>query len=134
MKWGTRTRLNEPTGSGRSIIVGDATEPSNKEQEEPSPFGEPVVVPIEGTIDLHAFAPADIPSVVREFLQQSQQAGFHEVRIVHGRGKGVQRQIVRSILEKHPLVRSFQDAGLELGGWGATVVILMGKLESANRP
>ena len=103
------------------------------DDDEPLPFEEPVIVPIEGTIDLHAFAPADIPSVVREFLQQSQQAGSHEVRIIHGRGKGVQRGIVRSILDKHPLVLSFKDAGPELGGWGGTVVVLREQLQSSKK-
>jgi DNA-nicking Smr family endonuclease len=92
-----------------------------------SSFNEPVVVPIEDSIDLHAFAPRDIPSVVDEYLEQCKQAGFTEVRIIHGRGTGVQRSIVRSILQKHPLVLSFQDALPEAGGWGATVVLVKAK-------
>ena len=89
-----------------------------------SPFPGPVVLPIEDCIDLHSFAPKDIRSVIREYLEQCQQRGFKEVRIIHGRGAGVQRNIVRAILEQHPLVLSFQDAGPEAGGWGATVVAL----------
>jgi dsDNA-specific endonuclease/ATPase MutS2 len=89
-----------------------------------SPFGEPVVLPLEDSIDLHAFRPRDIRSVVEEYLEECKQAGFKEVRIIHGRGTGVQRNIVRGILEKHPLVLSFQDATAEAGGWGATVVVL----------
>ena len=89
-----------------------------------SPFSDPVVLPIEDSIDLHAFAPREIPSVVEEYLEQCIQAGIFEVRIIHGRGKGVQREIVRSILEKNPLVASFKDAPAEAGGWGATVVAL----------
>lgn len=92
-----------------------------------SPFREPVVLPIEDSIDLHAFAPKDIPSVVEEYLEQCMQAGLREVRIIHGRGTGVQRNIVRGILEKHPLVLSFRDAPMEAGGWGATVVELKKK-------
>jgi dsDNA-specific endonuclease/ATPase MutS2 len=92
-----------------------------------SPFREPVVLPIEDSIDLHAFAPKDIPSVVEEYLEQCMQARFREVRIIHGRGTGVQRNIVRGILEKHPLVLSFRDAPMEAGGWGATVVELKKK-------
>ena len=88
------------------------------------PFGEPVVLPIEDSIDLHAFAPKDIPSVVEEYLEQCRRAGIYEVRIIHGRGKGIQRQIVRALLEKHPLVLSFKDAPAESGGWGSTVVVL----------
>ena len=93
-------------------------------KEPESPFTEPIVLPIEDSIDLHAFHPKDIPSVVEEYLEQCGLAGLAEVRIIHGRGTGVQRNIVRSILEKHPLVLSFQDAPAEAGGWGATVVVL----------
>jgi dsDNA-specific endonuclease/ATPase MutS2 len=93
-------------------------------KEPESPFTEPIVLPVEDSIDLHAFHPKDIPSVVEEYLEQCGQAGLIEVRIIHGRGTGVQRKIVRSILEKHPRVLSFRDAQAEAGGWGATVVVL----------
>ena len=89
-----------------------------------SPFDNPVVIPIEDSIDLHPFAPKDIPSVVEEYIEQCRQAGIYEVRIIHGRGTGVQRKIVRSILEKHPAVISFRDASPQAGGWGATVILL----------
>jgi DNA-nicking Smr family endonuclease len=89
-----------------------------------SPFSEPVVLPIEDSIDLHAFAPKDIPSVVEEYLEQCRRAGIYEVRIIHGRGKGIQRDIVRSMLEKNPWVLSFKDAPAEAGGWGATIALL----------
>lgn len=93
-----------------------------------SPFSEPIVVPIEDSIDLHTFHPKDIPSVVEEYLEQCKQAGIREVRIIHGKGIGVQHNIVQSILQKNPSVLSFQDAPGEAGGWGATVVTL--KIES----
>jgi dsDNA-specific endonuclease/ATPase MutS2 len=89
-----------------------------------SPFGDPVVLPLEDAIDLHPFQARDIPSVVEEYLKQCIDAGMLEVRLIHGKGVGVQRNIVRSILEKHPGVVSFNDAPAEAGGWGATVVIL----------
>ena len=66
-------------------------------------------VPIEPELDLHAFAPADIPSVVEEYIRSAQEAGLREVRLIHGRGRGVQRGIVQSVLERHPLVESFAD-------------------------
>ena len=66
-------------------------------------------VPIDDSIDLHAFVPRDIPSVVEEYINAAHEAGFREVRLIHGRGKGVQRGIVQSVLEKHPLVESFHD-------------------------
>jgi len=67
-------------------------------------------VPIEAEIDLHAFAPRDIPSIVEEYVDAAARAGFREVRIVHGRGAGVQRGIVQQALERHPLVVEFWDA------------------------
>ena len=67
-------------------------------------------VPIEDSLDLHTFQPREIRIVVEEYLYQAVQRGFRDVRIIHGRGIGVQREIVRSILEKHPSVLSFHDA------------------------
>jgi len=66
-------------------------------------------VPIEAEIDLHAFAPRDIPSIVDEYVNAAAAAGFREVRLVHGRGRGVQRGIVQSALDRHPLVQEFWD-------------------------
>jgi len=67
-------------------------------------------VPIEGTLDLHAFAPREVASVVAEYVTAAHDAGLREVRLVHGRGKGVQRGIVQQALERHPLVEEFWDA------------------------
>jgi DNA-nicking Smr family endonuclease len=91
---------------------------------EDEPFEDPVVVPIEDAIDLHPFQPRDIASVVESYLEAAQAAGMREVRIIHGRGKGVQRDRIRRILETHPLVRGFREAPPERGGWGATLVDL----------
>jgi DNA-nicking Smr family endonuclease len=79
-------------------------------------------VPIEDTLDLHSFLPRDIPSVVDEYLRAAQEAGFREVRLIHGRGKGVQRGVVQRLLREHPLVESFGDA--PESHLGATVVLL----------
>lgn len=84
-----------------------------------------VVVPVEDFIDLHPFPPRDIPDVVLSYLETAVEAGFHEVRLIHGRGTGVQRQRVRKTLEGHPAVLSFSDATADRGGWGATVVKLV---------
>jgi dsDNA-specific endonuclease/ATPase MutS2 len=105
--------------------MGDQRRDQGKEDRDAeSPFGEAVVIPIEDAIDLHPFAPKDIPSVVEEYLDQCLEAGFHEVRLIHGRGKGVQRRIICSVLECHPAVEAFRDAPAEAGGWGATIVQL----------
>lgn len=85
---------------------------------------EPVSVPIEDSLDLHAFSPKDVRSVVGEYLKEAGAKGFKEVRLIHGRGIGVQRTIVQSLLEGHPLVARYFDAPPERGGWGATVVVL----------
>ena len=91
------------------------------------PFVDPVILPLEDRLDLHPFKPNDIPSVVEEYLDECWRAGFSEVRLIHGKGTGVQRNIVRSALKKHPAVLSFRDAPLEAGSWGATIVALKAK-------
>ena len=79
-------------------------------------------VPIEASIDLHAFRPQDVKSVVEEYVNAAHEAGLREVRLIHGRGRGVQRGIVQSALEKHPLVEGFDDA-LD-SHLGATIAVL----------
>lgn len=86
------------------------------------PDPEPLRIPIERELDLHAFHPRDIPSVVEEYINEAHAAGFREVRLVHGRGTGVQRGIVQQTLERHPLVDSFHDA--PRSHLGATVAVL----------
>jgi DNA-nicking Smr family endonuclease len=85
-----------------------------------------VHVPIEDALDLHPFAPADIRSVVDEYLRAAHHAGLREVRLIHGRGRGVQRGIVQATLERHPLVVEFWDA--PDSHLGATVARLISKL------
>ena len=92
------------------------------DEDEPDP--DPVALPIEDSLDLHTFAPRDVASVVEEYLTEAAARGFREVRLIHGRGIGVQREIVRGVLSRHPLVESFVDAPAERGGWGATVARL----------
>jgi DNA-nicking Smr family endonuclease len=69
----------------------------------------PHQVPIEAELDLHMFPPADIPSVVDEYISAAHAKGLVEVRLIHGRGRGVQRGIVQAVLERHPLVAEFRD-------------------------
>jgi len=85
---------------------------------------EPVRIPITDVFDLHTIPPRDVAPVVEEYLQEAHRLGLKALRIIHGRGIGVQREIVRSILSKTPFVEGFSDAPLEAGGWGATVVTL----------
>ena len=84
---------------------------------------DPVPIPIEDILDLHAFTPQDIPSVVGEYIYAAHAAGIREVRLVHGRGQGVQRGIVQQVLDNHPLVQEFfDDADSHLG---ATIAVLV---------
>jgi len=87
-------------------------------------FQAPVKVPIEPWIDLHTFSPKEIPEVLESYLEECQKAGFQEVRIIHGKGIGVQRRIVHSFLKKNPLVEKFSQSPPEAGGWGATTALL----------
>ena len=85
---------------------------------------DPVSLPIEDSLDLHSFAPKDVRPVVEEYLKEAAARGFREVRLIHGRGIGLQRASVQALLAVHPLVDRFFDAPPERGGWGATIVIL----------
>jgi dsDNA-specific endonuclease/ATPase MutS2 len=91
---------------------------------EDAPFSEPVAIPIEDALDLHTFLPREIPDVVASYLEAAACAGLHEVRLIHGRGRGVQRQHVRDTLARSPLVERFADAPAERGGRGATIAWL----------
>ena len=89
-----------------------------------TPFPDPIVMPIEDVIDLHPFAPKEIRSVVEEYLLACCESGFTRVRLIHGKGKGVQRESIRSLLTRLPHVQDFSDAPMEAGSWGATLVSL----------
>jgi len=91
-------------------------------------------IPIEGELDLHAFAPQDIASVVADYIDAAAEAGLTEVRLVHGRGRGVQRGIVQSALERHPLVVEFwDDAASHLGATIARLQSPSGQFSSATK-
>jgi dsDNA-specific endonuclease/ATPase MutS2 len=88
------------------------------------PFDEPVRIPITDVFDLHTVSPRDVEGVVEEYLNEANKLGLKALRIIHGRGIGVQREIVRKVLTRTPFVVSFSDAPMEAGGWGATVITL----------
>jgi dsDNA-specific endonuclease/ATPase MutS2 len=85
---------------------------------------EPVRIPITDVFDLHSVPPRDVRPIIEEYLEEAHRLGFKVLRIIHGRGIGVQREMVRSVLARTPFVASFGDAPAEAGGWGATVVTL----------
>ena len=86
---------------------------------------DPVVLPLDGILDLHAFRPEDVLDVVREYLEACREKGVLQIRIIHGKGKGVQRKAVRTLLEKPACGASCSDAPIAAGGWGATIIDLL---------
>jgi len=85
---------------------------------------EPVRIPITDVFDLHTVPPRDVKGVIEAYLEEARKLGFKACRIIHGRGIGVQREMVRGVLAKTEFVESFSDAPAEAGGWGATIVTL----------
>lgn len=85
---------------------------------------DPIEIPITDVLDIHSFRPAEVADVVREYLDTAYAKGLRSLRIIHGRGIGVQRRSVRTLLERDPRVIEFGDAPPEAGGWGATWVRL----------
>ncbi len=88
------------------------------------PFAEAVPLEITGALDLHTFNPAEVKELVPDYLDQCVEKGISEVRIIHGKGTGVLRQVVHAALDRHPRVVSHRPAGRYEGGWGATLVTL----------
>jgi DNA-nicking Smr family endonuclease len=89
-----------------------------------TPFPEPVVIEITDVFDLHTIPPREVKPVLQEYLRLAHEKGFHSVRIIHGKGIGVQRQIVRKLLSKTPFVLDWLDAPPDAGGLGATIALL----------
>lgn len=111
----TNTRSSPAQSKPESLFSDDEIDPYN-------PFPEPVEIPISDVVDLHTIPARDVKRVVEEYLEQAYKAGFPVVRIIHGRGIGVQREIVRSILVRTPHVLKWTDAPPDAGGIGATLV------------
>ena len=101
--------------------MSTADEPEGPDAEETA---DGFVVPLTGELDLHHFAPRDIPSVVEEYVRACRERGVLRLRLVHGRGRGVQRAVVRRVMGLLDVVLDFEDAPPEAGGWGATLVRL----------
>ena len=113
LKWLRRRR-------SESEEVADAT---GDEQVDPfDPFPEAITIEISDVIDLHTIPPKDVKRVVEEYLSEARRLDFRSVRIIHGKGIGVQREMVRTILARTPFVLDWTDAPPEGGGLGATVV------------
>jgi dsDNA-specific endonuclease/ATPase MutS2 len=93
-------------------------------EEDENPFSEPVEIEITDSLDLHSFSPKDIRAVVEAYLAEAHKKGFSIVRIIHGKGVGVHREIVRKVLSETDFVRSFKNAPEFSGNWGATIAQL----------
>ena len=113
LAWLRRTRREGERASNE--LEDEQVDPIN-------PFPEPVAIEITDVIDLHTIPPRDVKRVVEEYLQEAHDRGFRSVRIIHGKGIGVQREMVRSILARTSFVRDWIDAPPEAGGLGATIV------------
>jgi len=98
--------------------------PSGSDPDDESPFPGPVAIPIDGTLDLHAFPPAEVGDLLPAWIEACREAGLRDLRVVHGKGTGALRRSVEAILARNPLVASFRTAGEDAGGWGATLVTL----------
>jgi dsDNA-specific endonuclease/ATPase MutS2 len=85
---------------------------------------DPIRIPVTDIFDLHSVAPRDVECVVEEYLEEARHLGIRALRLIHGRGIGVQRETVRRVLARTAFVESFADAPPEAGGWGATIVTL----------
>jgi len=114
--FGVSTKVSSSDGAEASEAAADDEEPVEPDM--------PVEIPVEDSIDLHPFPPRDVPDVVDAYLEVAVEKGFTEVRLIHGRGIGVQRDRVQKLLANHPLVSGFHDAPADRGGWGATVAYL----------
>jgi dsDNA-specific endonuclease/ATPase MutS2 len=110
---------HDKRGCGQEISL----EAEDESEVDPfNPFPEPIRLEIRDIFDLHTIAPRDVKRVVEEYLSEARLAGYRSVRIIHGKGKGVQREMVHSILARTPFVEDWSDAPPEAGGWGATIV------------
>ena len=98
---------------------GDRNPPAEEGDNE-----EAIVLPIDGVLDLHTFSPRELPDLLDDYLAACLEKDLLDVRIIHGKGKGILRDRVRAILSKHRLVESWHEAPLDAGGWGATLVRL----------
>ena len=90
---------------------------------------EPIHIPIEDVLDLHTFRPQDIADLLENYFDECIKAGIFSVRVIHGKGKGIQKKQVHRILQKNPKVKTFRGAPPEAGGWGATLVELMPQVD-----
>jgi len=125
IEWLTSSKQRAAPSPDSSAADSQSPSFSDEDVDPFNPFPDPVVIEITDVIDLHTIPPRDVKAVVIEYLHQAHQAGYRSVRIIHGKGIGVQREIVRSVLAASPFVVEWTDAPSEAGGLGATIVRLI---------
>ncbi|MEW5795304.1 MAG: Smr/MutS family protein [Candidatus Zixiibacteriota bacterium] len=111
-------------GGRRIKCRGLCEKQADSEYQMTTDFDQPVEYPIDGTLDLHQFSPKETREVVMSYIDECLKRGIFNIRIVHGKGRGVQREIVHGVLKQHPSVASYRHEPGTGGGWGATVVDL----------
>lgn len=117
-RWGDNESRDE-----RGAETEDSGEVEDEDEIDPfNPFPEPIRLEILDVFDLHSIAPRDVKRVVIEYLAEARAAGYRSVRIIHGKGVGVQREMVRNVLKRMPFVEDWTDAPPQAGSWGATIV------------
>ena len=115
-----RGRSQETTQDGASARTNDDDENLDPD----NPFPDVVIIPFKDFLDLHSIPPGQVRDVVEDYIEEAHRRGIRSVRIIHGKGIGVQREMVRSILARNDKVAEFGDASPDFGGWGATVARL----------
>jgi dsDNA-specific endonuclease/ATPase MutS2 len=115
-----RKNRSETSPKARNSIQ----EPEDDSFDSENPFPDIVVIEFRDVLDLHSIPARQVRAVVEDYLEEAHSRGLRFVRIIHGKGIGVQREIIRSILARTPFVSDYRDAPPEAGGWGATVVTL----------
>jgi DNA-nicking Smr family endonuclease len=86
---------------------------------------EPIEIPVDGVLDLHTFSPKEVSDLLQDYIELCREKGILEIRIIHGKGQGIQKARVHALLSRNSMVSRFRDAPPESGGWGATVVTLV---------
>jgi dsDNA-specific endonuclease/ATPase MutS2 len=133
LEWMKRWRAQEAgsrPATDRELACEEDAGEAEPEVDPFNPFPEPVRIEITDVIDLHTIQPREVRKVVEEYLVEARRAGFRSVRIIHGKGKGLQRDLVRKILDRTPFVTDWMDAPPDAGGWGATIAHLLPEEEN----
>ncbi len=124
LKWISGIRRGTPNRSDSLLGEPESDAGAESETDPFNPFPEPVQLELTDVFDLHSIPPRDVERVVVEYLSEAHSVGFRTIRIIHGKGIGAQRDLVRRILSRSDFVLSFSDAPPDAGGWGATIAHL----------